>query len=387
MRLALCLEYPIGLQGGVSVLVGVFIKELTRQGHEIVLVSPDSPESLRESEAGRLAKQHFHWDSKVTSPRTARRLAEELASAAVDLAHFHLGGNYGFGNRFLGYCPVVYVSRLGIPCFSTVHLVVNVLDGYCGPQKPLVFKLLMLPFAWFAKLQQLRHVRTEVAVSLHDIGKLQRWYWPFRGRFVQIYHSRLSNPTMPTAPADRERVILNVGHVAWRKGQATLTEAFARIAPKYGDWRLQLAGHDSGDGAVERIRQIIEQTGLGTRISLLGQRQDAPELMRRAAIYVQPSTAEALGLALQEAMYFGCACIGARAGGIPELVKDGETGRLVEAGNAGQLALALEELIENPERRAAWGESGAAFIRSSGMTAAAMTSRYLELYGSLKRQK
>jgi len=385
MKLALCLEYPIALQGGVSVLVTVFLREFTGQGHQVILVSPDSPETIQESEWGKLGK-HFRWDPTLTSPSTAKNLAQLLANESIDLAHFHLGGNFGWGNRFLGYCPIVYLSRLGIPCFSTVHLVVNILDGHVGPQKPFLFKLGMLPFAWVAKAQQLRHVQTEVAVSVHDLTKLQRWYRPFRGRFAQIYHSRLSRAEPGPGNEAREKMILNVGHLAWRKGQATLAEAFAKIAPRHKDWTLQLAGPDSGDGAVDRIREITEQHQLGGRILLLGQRKDAQALMRRAAIYVQPSTAEALGLALQEAMFHGCACIGARAGGIPELVRDGETGKLVEAGNAGKLAEALEALINDATQRRIWGQSGADFIRKNGMTAEAMIERHLELYGTIAKR-
>ena len=54
------------------------------------------------------------------------------------------------------------------------------------------------------------------------------------------------------------------------------------------------------------------------------------DLMQRAAIYVQPSFWEALGLALQEAMLAGCACIGSRAGGIPELVQHEQNGLLFD---------------------------------------------------------
>jgi glycosyltransferase involved in cell wall biosynthesis len=107
--------------------------------------------------------------------------------------------------------------------------------------------------------------------------------------------------------------------------------------------------------------------------------------MRRAAIYAQPSIEEALGLALQEAMFHGCACVGAAAGGIPELVKDGETGRLVEARNAAQLASALKELMEDANQRADWGRRGGDFIRRSGMTVGAMIQRHNELYEGIVR--
>jgi glycosyltransferase involved in cell wall biosynthesis len=384
MKVALCLEYPIDLQGGVSVLVRILAREFSRHGHEVVLVSPDSPETMARSETGKHVGVHLSHDPTKPSPQTARHLARRLADAQIDLAHFHMGGNYGWGNRFIGHCPIPYLSKLGVPCFSTVHLVVDILNGYCGPQKPLWFKLLLLPLAWLGKVHQLRHVRREIAVSRHDINKLRRWYAILSSRFVQIYHSRLDREAAGPQETPRQPVILNVGHVAWRKGQPTLAEAFARIAPRHPHWTLQLAGHDGADGAFGRIGEIIREHKLEQSLVLLGERNDALELMRRASIYVQPSTAEALGLALQEAMFEGCASIGARAGGIPELIDDGFTGRLVAPGDVGELAAALEEMIANPELREKWGKAGAKSIRERGMTAQAMAKRHLELYATAR---
>ena len=222
---------------------------------------------------------------------------------------------------------------------------VNIFAGYCGPQKPAWFKLLLLPLAWIGKMQQLWHTRREIAVSQHDFRKLRRWYWPLRNRFTQIYHSRLSGKP-PDPIGDRKPIILNVGHIAWRKGQMVLAEAFARIAQRKPEWVLQLAGSYAEESSVSDIRQLIERHHLQDRILLLGERTDAFELMQAAAIYVQPSFWEALGLALQDAMFSGCACIGSRAGGIPELIRHEKNGLLFDPGNIDQLTNALEiELI------------------------------------------
>ncbi len=385
MRIALCLEYPIALRGGVSVLVEALLKEFAGRGHEVVLVSTDTTETVRKTEAGKLIKQHFHWDFENISVASSKNLARQLAEARVDVAHFHFGGNYGWGNRLPFRCPVFFLDRLGVPCVSTVHLVVEIFDGYCGPQKPIWFKALMLPLAWCGKMQQLRHVRREIAVSQHDFQKLRRWYRPLKNRFTQIYHSRLREEKIECRNIKREPVILNVGHIAWRKGQFVLVEAFARIAPRYPEWTLQLAG-DHGDGdEVEKIRAFVKDKRLEGRVRLLGERPDAFDLMRQAAIYVQPSFWEALGLALQEAMFCGCACIGSQAGGIPELIRGNETGLLFEPGNVERLSHALEQLIRDAGQREKFGRAAVASIRERGMTIEAMARRHLELYESIAK--
>lgn len=381
MRIALCLEYPIALRGGVSVLVETLLEDFVRRGHQVILVSDDAPETLRGSAAGKLVTEHFQWNRRKPSAAAAKILARQLADARVELAHFHSGGNYGWGNRFPFRCPIYFLDRLGIPCVSTVHLVVGIWEGYCGPQKPAWFKTLMFPLAWCGKMQQLRHTRREIAVSQHDLKKLQSWYRPLRNRFTQIYHSRLCGE--PPVSQERDPVILNVGHLAWRKGQLVLARAFAQIAARHPQWSLQLAGEDYDGETGRQILQLARDCRLEGRIQLMGERTDAAVLMSRAAIYVQPSFWEALGLALQEAMFCGCACIGSRAGGIPELVEDGKTGLLFDPGNVAQLAQALEQLIQHADRRGIYGQAAAASIHERGMTAEQMVQRHLHLYETI----
>lgn len=378
MRLALCLEYPVSLRGGVSVLVESLAEQFVRDGHGIVLVSPDDFRSLERSRIAPLIAAHVPWNPANPTRRQGRSLTEQLIASKVDLAHFHLGGVFGWGIRIPGASPIVQLARRGVPCVTTSHLVVSLLDGYCGPQKPRWFKLALLPMGWCGKLQQLRAVQAEIAVSQHDLAKLQRWYAPARERFTQIYHSVLSGPA-PDAVA-REETILNVGHVAWRKGQVFLTEAFVQVAEQFPRWKLVLAGHDSGDGAWQQIEKLVHQHGLQDRVKLLGAHSQPIELMQRAGIYVQPSSQEALGLALQEALWCGCPGIGTRIGGIPELIRTDETGALVDYGDVPALAAALTQLMADPDRRQRWGKAAAADIVRRGMNAETMYQRHRELY-------
>lgn len=377
-KIALCLEYPLALRGGVSVLVETLLAGL-KDRYEVVLVSPDKPGDL----VGRPVSSHIAWEPKAVSPGTSRALARELKERGVALAHFHIGGNYGWGNRFPNRSPIVHTARLGIPVCSSVHLVVSPLDGYCGPQKPLWFKLAMLPIAYAGKLQQLAHVRREIAVSRHDAEKLQRWYRPLGGRIIQMYHSRLQKSARPEAETPREPLVLNVGHVAWRKGQIVLAEAFAQVAARHPEWKLMLAGGVAEEAAAEKIRAIAKAHGLEERILMPGERSDALQLMKRAGIYVQPSYFEALGLALQEALFVGCPAIGTRAGGIPELVEHERTGLLVEPGEVAQMAQALETMMSNAGLRERYGKQGAASIIQKGMTAEQMVANHVSLYESL----
>jgi glycosyltransferase involved in cell wall biosynthesis len=68
---------------------------------------------------------------------------------------------------------------------------------------------------------------------------------------------------------------------------------------------------------------------------------------------------------LMEAQSQGLACLATQVSAIPELIRDGDTGRLVPPGDAGALADALAELIRDPARRQALGQAGAARVRTA----------------------
>jgi glycosyltransferase involved in cell wall biosynthesis len=178
-------------------------------------------------------------------------------------------------------------------------------------------------------------------------------------------------------------MVLNVGHIAARKGQPVLAEAFAQVAPRHPEWKLCLVGHVAEESAAEKIRAVAKQHGLEERMVLTGARDDAYEFMGRAGIYVQPSLSEALGLALQEALFAGCPSIGSRVGGIPELIDHGTNGILVAPGNVTDLAHALEALMGDASAREHYGRAAVQTITTKGMTQEHMVKQHLELYESI----
>ena len=212
-KIALCLEYPIGQFGGTEILVRQLIRGLADRC-EITLVSPDDEATFKNSAVAGQVAQQIVWKPAEVSRANSERLARALADAGVRLAHFHFGGVFGWGNRLPNQCPILFLRRHGIAACSTVHLVVHPLDGYCGPKKPLWFKLALFPVAWLSKLQVLRRLACEIAVSQHDYKKLQSWYWPQREKFRQLYHSRLRLDAPRSLNAPRDPIILNIGHIA-----------------------------------------------------------------------------------------------------------------------------------------------------------------------------
>lgn len=121
----------------------------------------------------------------------------------------------------------------------------------------------------------------------------------------------------------------------------------------------------------------------GSRVNLLGLDDHPMDLMARASIFVQPSREEALGLALQEALFAGCPAIGSDVGGIPEVLDEGKTGLLVPVADVAVLADALARLIADRELREKFGREGRESILGKGMTRRGMIRAHGELYRRL----
>ena len=387
MKIAFVLESPLRYGGGVSAVVRTLMEGLP-ESYRLILISRDAPGALDGDPLIRRVDMHIPFFGQKEAPhpeffRTSKPILEKLRKAGPDLVHFHSGGVYSWGNRWPGASWPAALKKEGIRSVWTNHLVVRLLHGYCGDQKPFWFKMGMLPFSYLGKFQQVQSVSAEICVSEHDAAKLRRWHFPLQGRIIRLYHSRLEQDQIIFSTAPREKIILSVGHLAYRKGQHILVQAFAKLARNHPDWNLVLIGPESADGCAGWIREFCKKEKLEGKVSLAGSREDVQEWMRRCSIYVQPSLQEALGLALQEAMATGAPCVGAKVGGIPELIQDNKTGLLFQAGHVGQLVLCLEKLILRPELGQAFGLSALKRLRALRMNKETMISAHKSIYRKL----
>ena len=379
MRIALCLEYPVDQHGGTEVLVRKLVKGLAAR-HEIILVSPDAEQKLPGLEIGRLIRGHIRLEPERDSIAAAKKLARQIAEAKVDIAHFHGGGNYGWSARNFLHSTVVHAARLGVPCISTNHGAFSITEGYCGEHRKFLKLALFLP-AWLSKQVVLAHLRCEVAVSQNDFHNLRRWYPPLRKKFRWIYHSRLHGTPPPENPA-RRKTILCAGTIGPRKGQPLLVEAFARVAKKFPDWQLVFIGRGGDEESLNRIHEIIGREKIENQVQLLGARND-DELrcwLQQSAIFAMPSLYEGLGLSLQEAQFYGCACVATRCGGTADLIEDGENGFLVPVDRPAPMADALEKLMGDERLRGRFGGRAPQSVLEKNMTADKMVAAYENLY-------
>jgi len=157
-------------------------------------------------------------------------------------------------------------------------------------------------------------------------------------------------------------VILSVARLVEKKGTEVLLEALARIPPGL-HWRFVHVGGGPLKARVERraaalgLSEKITWRGALTQERLLAEYRNA-DLFALASRIARDGDRDGLPNVLAEAQSQALACVATRVSAIPELLRDGQTGLLVEENDPGAFSRALEALIANPARRRALGQAG-----------------------------
>ncbi len=141
-----------------------------------------------------------------------------------------------------------------------------------------------------------------------------------------------------------ERVIGFVGRLVPAKGLPDLVAAFAEVVKDPGRVRLLIVG---GGQLLQELREMAQHRGLGDTILFLGERNDVPQILTAMNMFVMSSLAEGLPNSLLEAMAAARPVIVTTAGGMGEIVREGENGLIVPIGNTVLLAAAMQKLLHD----------------------------------------
>jgi len=211
--------------------------------------------------------------------------------------------------------------------------------------------------------EKVRRSAFAVAISSFGRSQLYRWvayaHWPQ----VQVVHCGLEagfhEGAEAVAPPAASRLVC-VGRICEQKGQLLLVAALKAVVDKEIPVELVLAG----DGEMRaEVEALITASGLNAQVRITGwisSTQVREELLAARAL-VLPSFAEGLPVVLMEAMALGRPVISTFVAGIPELVRHGEDGWLVPAGDVSALAAAIEDCLKaTPETLARMAESARA---------------------------
>lgn len=162
-------------------------------------------------------------------------------------------------------------------------------------------------------------------------------------------------------PARPLRRVVTVANLRPEKGHDVLVDAAPHILARHPDTEFHIAG--SGSRAAV-IAARAANRGVRDSFHFLGECADVPRLLSDSDIFVLPSYSEGLPNAVMEAMSAALPVVATRVGGIPELITSGVTGALVPPRDPEALASAVVDLMDDPDRAAALGQSARALAQS-----------------------
>jgi glycosyltransferase involved in cell wall biosynthesis len=180
--------------------------------------------------------------------------------------------------------------------------------------------------------------------------------------------------------SEGELVFGTVGRLVPTKGQSYLIDAFHRVQKKIPNSRLVIVG----DGLLfKKLDEQAKKLDISSRVLFTGYREDVLELIRGLDVFVLPSLAEGLSIALLEAMASSLPVIAADVGGIPEVFGNSHCGRLVMSREVDSLFAAMLEIgMLDDDRKKALGKEGRNRIEKE-FTADVMLKHIEGVYKSL----
>ncbi len=380
MRIALLSYRSKPHCGGQGVYVRHLSRELVALGHDVEVLSgqpypildpgvrltevpsldlyrdPDPfrtphPRELRDSTD--LLEVATMWTAGFPEPRTfSRRVARLLRGRLEEFDVVH-------DNQTLGY-GMLDIERAGLPVVTTIHHPIT-----CDRRVDLAAattwrrKVTLRRWYGFLRMQgkvarQVRTVLTPSESSARDVVTDFR-VDPARIEVVPLGVDEVFQP--PAEPRVPGRIVAMASADTPMKGIATLLEAFAKLCTER-DVELLLISRPKPGG---RTEQLIDRLGIAGSVRFVHgiSDEELAAIVGSAQIACVPSLYEGFSLPTVEAMACETPLVVSRAGAIPEVVgPDGLCADLVTPGDVGELVHALENLLDDPERRARMGAAG-----------------------------
>jgi glycosyltransferase involved in cell wall biosynthesis len=359
MKVALFTETFLPKVDGIVTTLCQTARQLRRLGHEVLIVAPEGGPGEFEDCPVLGVPGHpfpFYPELRLSFPRASvTRVIEEfqpdivhaLEPVCLGIAALHSSGGREGG-------------RLRAPLVISYHTDLPKYLGY--------FHLGFIePFIW--PLLRLRHHRATVNLctssaiirELEQHGIERVALWPGGVDTDRFHPERRSAPMRArlTAGNPEAPLLLYAGRLSAEKGIERLG-SILRAVPQA---RLALVGNGPHRPTLER-----HFTGLPVVMAGFLHGQELAEAFASADIFVMPSETETLGLVVLEAMASGLPVVGARAGGIPEMIKDGVDGFLYdEDARAGAV---VARLLSDPLEREAIGRAARSTALNRGWEAA-----------------
>lgn len=343
--------------GGAETMCENLTYALKKQGHEVVVVSlyaERTPISERMEQAGvkiRYLDKKLGLDVSMVS-----KLTKIMKAERPDVVHTHLD--------VIKYA-VAAAKLAGVrKCVHTVHSVAHK-EAEGRIQK--IINTLYYKLGWSVPIA----LSAEVQDTIVDFYGLKKEAVPVIRNGVDLSKCLVKESYRLHTPVK----LLHVGRFDVPKNHAGLLRAFQKLLEACPDCQLELVG----DGDLRpQIEQLIDELGIRDRVVLHGMQSNVHPYLQDADMFVLPSTYEGNPMTIIEAMGTGLPIVATRVGGIPDMVRDGETALLVPCEEE-TVWKACETLITDEALRESLGTR--AKQDSVRFSAEFMAAKYCEIYG------
>jgi glycosyltransferase involved in cell wall biosynthesis len=271
-----------------------------------------------------------------------------------DILHANL--HYPFGGQY------ALVAAMATPGVRTVAVEHSVLPAATRTQ-------------WWLRRRLMARVDAHVAVSDGAARRLEVLTGRPPGTIRTIHNGVEDVPLAPLPRLRPEPTIGYVGRLYPDKGPDILIRALALIEGAI----LVMVGEGAERATLE---DLARDTGVQDRVLFFGWRDDVRRMLPTFDVVVCPSRFESFGIVLAEAMLASRAVVAAAVGGVPEIVRHGHTGLLVEPDDPGALAAAIRRLLEDRPLREAMGRRGRQDALER-LSPAAMADAFLGVYAGV----
>lgn len=337
--------------GGSGVLATELGRMLARRGHEIHFVTRSRPHRLR---LGREANIFYHevrvldypvFDSPPITLAMACRLAEVYRHHKLDLFHVH----YAVPHAAAAYLAREMLAPCKAPLITTLHGTDVTLVGQDPSYRDMVRFCLGKSDAVTAVSDWLKDQTESLFRPETPVQRIHNFADP------EVFLPLSMRPDLVRPCRQGQVAFLHASNFRPVKRVRDAVRAFAHAVSLGVDGALLLAGVGPDlSGAIE----LAHELGVGDRLHLLGVVDDIDRVLAFSDVLLFPSDGESFGLAPLEALLCEIPVVGARAGGLPEVVEDGAHGYLLPVGDWQGMGEACAKLAQDPALRMAMGKAG-----------------------------
>jgi glycosyltransferase involved in cell wall biosynthesis len=353
MKIALCSDWFYPSTGGVQSHIMGLSNQLTKKGHEVIIITKQPEHNAKDKILHK--NQSFRVSNikpmipftKVFIPPNISEFKDILKKEHFDVVHAH----HAFTPTSLA--AIMLATKENIPTVLTNHSLFYAYDSHSFWSP---FGHSLLPFRnALNKIDKIISVSHAAAKFIEYFTDQENTLVIPNGVDIELFYPRKIIQNQINSTFFHKPSILYTGRLDYRKGLHVLLRSLPLILKKVPQAQLLVVG----DGYMQHFLNLMKNyLNIQENVKFLGYlpNKTLPELYNLSDVFVFPSTSEAFGISLLEAMATEMPVVASNVGGISDIIEDGVNGILFKSGDERELAKAVLNMFSNPIRAKVFGK-------------------------------